>query len=440
MMSGESRTAYMLALAAGVATLAGASANAQQVEQPRDRVSVFVRSSEDLVPDAAAPERLRTLVRDLGSSELRVRTQADRAIADDAAITLSMIEQVLRDPAMQLSTDARERLLSSARQRFNTAPRGAMGVQFWMQSGLRDRVIIEATISGFPDAQAKLRPGDMVIEAGGLRTVGPLAQQVFQSVVVSRDPGDPVPLVIRRGEEKVDISVRLGRRDDLRGNAFLSPDAIDRAWRVRAGSLMGGDIPVIAPPPGQAINWGDPNQISSRAFRATLRQKGMADMIVCPELAGGGMPRGAEMIDEFSDPRFAALAGRGNAQLIRRGNQVVWLANGVILQQQQFDPFQGSTQPPMSLQEELDEATRASAMLRTVTAMNKQVRPNLPRPEVAIDGLPPAPTNDQKVRMYDMQIAAIRAEMREAGQPIREPKPELVIPDVHKGEAPPVQP
>lgn len=440
MKSGSLRMPCWLAVTAGAALSSAGLAIAQPDNAPRERVSVFVRSAEDLVPDAAAPERLRTLVRDLGSTDLRTRAQADRAIADDPAITLPMIEEVLRDPAIQLSTDARERLLSSARQRFNTSPRGAMGVQFWMQSGLRDRVIIEATLRDFPDAQAKLRPGDMVIEAGGLRTVGPLAQQTFQSVVVSRDPGDLVPLVIRRGEQKVDVNVRLGRRDDLRGNAFLSPDAIDRAWRVRAGSLMGGDIPVIAPPDGQSIDWGDPNQISSRAFRAALRQKGMGDIVVCPELVGGGMPRGAEVLDELSDPRLAAFAGRRNAQLIRRGNQVVWLANGVILQQQPFDPFLVSTQPPMSLQEELDEASRALNMLKTVAAMNKQVRPDRPRPNMVPDDFPPPPSNDQKIRMYEMQLAAIRTEMRESGLPIREPRPEQVRQDLIEGEAPPAQP
>lgn len=401
-------------------------------------VSVFVRSAEELVPDAEAPERLSSLVRDLGSTDLKTRAQADRAIAEDSGITLPMIEALLRDPSVELSADARERLLSSARLRFNSSPRGAMGVQFWMQSGLRDRVIIEAPLPHFADAQAKLKPGDMVIEAGGLRTVGPQAQPTFQSVVVSRDPGDLVPLVIRRGDQKIEVSVRLGRRDALQGNAFLTPDALDRAWRVRAGSLMGGEVPVIAPPAGEQVDWGDPNQLPARAFRSALRQKGMGDIASCPELVGGGMPRGAEMTDDFSDIRLTGFGNRrNNMQAIRRNNQVVWIANGLVLQQP-FDPFPLSNQPPMTLQEELDEATRMLNQQRTIVSMNRPARPERPRIEPD-NGMAPPATNDQKLRMYEQQVLALRTEMMEAGIPIRPTRPELPQ-DLIQGQPPPVQP
>jgi S1-C subfamily serine protease len=63
--------------------------------------------------------------------------------------------------------------------------------------------------AGSPADSAGLKSGDVVVEFGG-RAVTDL--QSYSDALYSHQPGDVVEVVVLRGNERVRVSVRLGRR------------------------------------------------------------------------------------------------------------------------------------------------------------------------------------------------------------------------------------
>lgn len=390
---------------AGAAIPVGA-AHGQQVRViQQDRPSVFVRTDQVTGEDPEAPARLSRIIDDLNSTDFRTRCNADRALSEDTGITLRMIERELKSRGDALTLDTRERLCSAARARFNVSPRAAMGIQFWQNVNLRDRVVIEKTFPKF-DAHGKIEEGDMVVEADGVKTVGPAARSRFQAVIVSHDPGDVIGLVIRRGDRRMNVDVRLGRRDELESNPGVTPDILERAWRVRAESILGpADRPIA--PPTVPDNWAE-RAPSFRNDRMSMRRKSMA--MGGPTLVGGGMPRGAEQINAGQD-------SRQYAQVFRRNGQVI-INNGVIFLPgfAGVDPFGDSPYPAMKPQEELAELQRARDQYALLAGKAPPGRRVLPDGPVVM--APESPTRELSI--IDKQIAAVRAEMIEAGLPLPE--------------------
>lgn len=436
-MARKSHRMIGLAAAASVcAVVSGASALAQgggevagggQQEfrlRVRGNAVILEPVAEDQPSDeelASAAARLERLAAELGSSDFAARERASAALSIDYAITLSLIERVLLNgiEGQPLNLEARSRLLAAARDRFFRTHRAAMGIEFW-RGGLRDRVVINRTFPEF-EAARKLEEGDMIVEADGHTLQGPLAQLRLQSIIVSHDPGEIIRVVVRRGDKKIPMEMRLGRREQLE-QAGLSEDQLLRAWQVRSAAIeaklaaAAGDAPAEEPvrteltggqwlvaPVGNAGLAGQ-----ARLNRAMMRQKGMD--IGGPELVGGGMPRGASLTADQLNLKLM------NGQI--RNNRAVQAM--LMPQAWQWDLNADSGLPAMSRRQELEELARAkvkmTAELRHWDA-DQDLAPNDRRIVEAA-----RQERAKMLRIVERQIDAIRAEMAELGEPPYEPE------------------
>ena len=96
-----------------------------------------------------------------------------------------------------------------------TGPSSRAGPQPWLGSvpdmgaseipGLR----LSSVTAGSPADKAGLRPGDVVVELAGQPVVD---LQSYSDALYSRKPGDVVAVVVRRGAERLTLSVTLGQR------------------------------------------------------------------------------------------------------------------------------------------------------------------------------------------------------------------------------------
>lgn len=96
-----------------------------------------------------------------------------------------------------------------------TGPSSRSGPQPWLGSvpdmgaseipGLR----LSGITAGSPADKAGLKPGDVIVEFGG-QAVTDL--QSYSDALYSRKPGDVVAVIVRRGTERLTLSVTLGRR------------------------------------------------------------------------------------------------------------------------------------------------------------------------------------------------------------------------------------
>ena len=68
---------------------------------------------------------------------------------------------------------------------------------------------LSSVTAGSPADKAGLRAGDVVVELAGQPVVD---LQSYSDALYSRKPGDVVAVVVRRGAERVTLSVTLGQR------------------------------------------------------------------------------------------------------------------------------------------------------------------------------------------------------------------------------------
>lgn len=411
---------FAQALATGLIALAGLSnvaalpAFGQRQNQPQ---AVIIQGLEGMevgiqpkrmtvAADPTGPARLQELVTSLGSSDHEVREEATGKLMKDPGISLGMIERVLKNaeaPGALLSLETRQRLASASRERFWRTPRGALGIQFW--NNLRDRVVVERTFRGFESAE-KLEDGDMVVEADGLKIEGYMARNRLQAIIVSHEPGESIRLSVRRGEQKLEIDVQLGKRDDLE-NSALTEEIVARAWQVRSAAyrLRTGEA---IDPKIKAGDWKVDSFAQDRANRMVYRSKGIE--LPGPNAVGGGMPRGAALTVDQLNVRFASGPFRNN-----RAQAMMWQQGGF----QGWDPNAEPTIPPMTRRQELDE------MLRARVKIAKELESLVPDPS-----RPPqereleARTYDERAKMLGLiekQTRALKAEMTEHNEPFEEP-------------------
>jgi len=191
-------------------------------------------------PGPAAAPSLTDLVRNLDAPEAQTRLDAAESIFQSAAITLKQVEGVLRkDP---LSPEQRQRLLGIAARRFNTEPRAAMGIQNDGNLGSHG-VSIAFLQPGFPAAQV-LKLGDRIIAAAGV-TID--TWETMRAVIISRDPGDEIPITVVREGATLNLTVGLGDFTRLRQPSALDPSILAEAWRLRSRDLQDLELAKAAP-------------------------------------------------------------------------------------------------------------------------------------------------------------------------------------------------
>jgi hypothetical protein len=205
---------------------------------------------------------------------------------------------------------------------------------------------------------------------------------------------------------------------------------------VRSASYVS---PVTDPirPPIKGAEWSvNPLGGMGQFERLTARQKGAIGL--GPSLAGGGMPRGTGLGEDPYGQRLTTGNLRRNGQIII--NNMVWF-------NAQFDPMQEPNLPALTPQQELDELARARAQ---AASSLERARPGAGgggggggaggrrlAPEGQFMVLRDFVAKD--VAIIDKQNASIRAEMTEAGIPIREPQPDPLAPEAQAKPPAPAQ-
>lgn len=185
-----------------------------------------------------ASDRVRGLVRDLGSASFVERELAEDELQFGAEIALEELESELR--RTDLSQEQRLRLLKAASVRFASEPRAAMGIQLsneLSELGLR----INGPVEGF-DSMGKLQVNDIISEIGGLAI---RSHTDLQAAIVSRSPGEVVPVEVVRGADKLRLDIRLGSWSDLSSPAGLPRPSLEAAWIYRSRDYAGLDEPGV---------------------------------------------------------------------------------------------------------------------------------------------------------------------------------------------------
>ncbi len=159
-------------------------------------------------------ETLRTL--ELALAEWLQAADADEASSGDRAEVLARFE------------------LHAIRAYFN-APRAGLGITYDPMPTPRG-VRLGSTVEGF-DSHGKLRSGDVVLSLSGAPVdAGTMDLPV---AIASHLPGEESVISVLRNGEPMDITVTLGRRDDLSSVRRLDESVLRRAWAIRMDRLRG---------------------------------------------------------------------------------------------------------------------------------------------------------------------------------------------------------
>lgn len=387
----------------GVAGVFGASFPA--IAQPQLPGMLLERVSQvaPTVDPAKGAATLARLLPDLNSPSARTRDEATAALGDDENVTLKQLEQAAATPALTL--EQRARLLGVAKTRFFKGPRAAMGVGFG--GNLRDRIVVGQTYPPFASARL-LEDGDMIIEAGGFKLEGPSARTHLQAIIISHDPGEVLPLVIRRGAERLALDIPLGNFSDL-PNTAPTDSRLERAWRIRTAKLLAqapGAAPAIAAP-ADAVMWSRAALVGP-PVNAAWGARDQGELL--PEVAGGGQQHMNQALPDEQRMAVRTVFINGKAQLVR-------------MPIPRFDEVDLDTMlSPIAPADELELLARAKFKIETeLRAMGDASR--LPDD----DALKTVYTSrQQSLRAVNKQRMAIQAELRDAGQPIPEiPEPAL---------------
>ncbi len=223
-----SPTALPRALALLV-TLAGVGT---AIAQPGGVPIPDVRANGANGPDApeAGPARLTELVTMLESPDITLREIATQSLRDNPAVTLEVIEHLLReDDGRALSPEQRLRLETVGQDKFVARPRGAMGVQFGQFDEGGEGVVVAMTIRGFQSAEL-LQPGDTILMMD--KTPVNMIDDA-RAAIISHEPGEVVEVQIKRRGEPMTVFLRLGSFAALQNAARLDEATMSRAWELR---------------------------------------------------------------------------------------------------------------------------------------------------------------------------------------------------------------
>lgn len=287
------------------AFVAGASAAAAQAQNA---------PAIPTAPQPAARQQadLKKLVTDLGSADIQARIAAQAQLSEQKSITLKQIESVLRD--QPLTPEQRKRLLSTAHQRFLAEPRAAMGIQFDFNAPGIHGVGLARVLPGFPASEV-LKQGDRIISAAGFSietqeqdTLD--AQDMLRAVIISRDPGDEIPITLVRDGVTINLKIKLGSYKDL-GNANnannppLDALRLAKPWDIRSRDL--GDPEAHKAKP---IESGLASAAWDRNADADIDETDAARMAEAAGLDRTGIVAGGEPRGGVPSPPNTPVAGR----------------------------------------------------------------------------------------------------------------------------------
>ena len=309
--------ARLLAIA-GVVASAGFTSLACAQPAPSDAAS----SAADPAPKGTSKESKTTeyaeAVARLNSPNALERESALDVLSNDPAFSLKQIEATLREST--LTGEQRHRLLDAAKGRFLGSTRAAMGVQF-SRLPIPERVVLEKTYPQFPSYKT-LKEGDMIISVEGEKLRSRDAWNRLGAHIVSKDPGEKLSVIVRRGDEKLELEVELGSYRDLPGPTTMDVAKLERAWDLRSAAYKstGAKEPIATGVPNGKWDMG----MDSLADQKRLRVKMQLPTLYRPRLIAGGEPRGGEVDQEeiwnaLNNGRVNAIDQRAMRNMMQAG-------------------------------------------------------------------------------------------------------------------------
>lgn len=278
-------------------------------------------------PGEPPASTLESLIADLARPDPLARTGASERLESDSSFTLKQIEGVLARPG--LSAEQTRRLMAAAEARFTREPRAAVGVTFnQFEQDRNGSVVLDNVEATFP-AAAVLQAGDRIEAIDGVRlsAVNPMRPHIL-----SRDPGDTIPMTIVRQGVTMNVVVTLGRWEDLRdrrrgGQGFVRSmdpreEDFDAAWRVRLRRIQQPaplDVIDAVVPPAPKPDAGDEpgleqGRIENDDDRLDARE--VEGMLAQVELVAAGEPHGGKGREA---PALEAAGNERAFNVVRQG-------------------------------------------------------------------------------------------------------------------------
>lgn len=197
-------------------------------------------------PESPESEAAREAVAALASERWPDRISASADLLElarsiDPADALGVLEQALADWMSDPSRDDGDRAEVLARfelaaaEAFFNGPRAGLGITYDTAPTSRG-VRLGDTVEGF-DAHGTLRSGDIVLSLSG--TPIEASSMDLPVAIASHLPGEACVISLLRNGEPMEVTVRLGRRDDLNAARRLNEPVLRRAWALRMNRLRG---------------------------------------------------------------------------------------------------------------------------------------------------------------------------------------------------------
>ncbi|MCA9303224.1 MAG: PDZ domain-containing protein [Phycisphaerales bacterium] len=197
------------------------------------RILAFILLGAVTPAALCSPEHVQELLREREGLGWSARWRLDLRLAgDDAEVTLHDLELVAG--SMALTPELRELLDVASLTRFRRdTPKGALGVSFGATRPGHVEIQTIVGDGGFP-ASDMLKPGDVIVEVAGQPIEG---SEHLRAEILSRLPGDELPVIIEREGLTIARSLPLGSYRDLTGAAMIETDVLRRALEIRRARL-----------------------------------------------------------------------------------------------------------------------------------------------------------------------------------------------------------
>jgi len=267
------------------------------------------RSSEPVVV-RGNDEVPASLLAELDAPDLKTREGAAQRLGALVQVGTGSIERALGKAA--LSAEQRQRLIGVGYEIFKSTPRGAMGVQFEFPTAAG--VTVRPVQAGF-DSVRVLKEGDAIRAIDGRRVED---QDEIRIAIISREPGESLPLTIVRDGVPIETSVKLGSYADLRNSQGLDDSVLSAAWAAKVVRLAGtgGQAPVMCGISGE--QWASS---ARRQLNARLSKREVTNDPFTGEQVRSALPK----------PIIAALAmgGQVRDQVYRAAKELAGMSGGV---------------------------------------------------------------------------------------------------------------
>lgn len=246
------------------------------------------------------------LLLDLDSPDLKTRELASERLGVMPGLTLDDVLKRLARPD-ELAPEQARRLERIASRLFQSAPKAGLGVQFGRQNAARG-VQIEATVDPvrFPAATI-LKPGDFIAEVRGRPVRSP---DDLRAAILSHLPGETMPTVILRGEERLELDLPLGNFDLLGRTERINAEMARRCVLARLERWE--DVPFEREALGDDVTpsaWAEAGNALER--RMQRRSRGRQELGISiggtaridPQDADAGLPLG-ELVENLDTSAF----------------------------------------------------------------------------------------------------------------------------------------